>query len=391
MNKLTSLQNQNLSLMRYFAEKNFSAIRQKQNFSLMGLVCGEENNLSKSNNNLDTINISTKAKDSLIENAMQSGEPLKGIRREDYENYYYRQNGYSPKKELYNQLVKGRNDIVKDREWLNNPNFVITDDVRNTAEYKEDFFKIMDKYSENKELNYQENKILNGLIDQSDVQTLVARAKVSRNTIRNENFISSALNNAGITLGEDEKFKFKVSPVSSEFIVSGDLPEEKLKGIEKALNEMDLTKYGYSSSSVPFVSAYNFETSNFHKEFRQNMVISEYLNDAQNFLTKYSGGDVKLQDLSFDENGEIIGLNDKMKEVLSEVTVSPSTYLSKHKSVLPEREPDTAENTEANFAMLALKVSIDELKSGNIEKYNGIESFTYEYSSDSDEKLTIFI
>ena len=260
--------------------------------------------------NSDTVTVSRDAKFAQMDNIINSGEPLTGVSYDEYTDYnYWKTENFLCNKEMkqnYNQAVRGTNDVIAKQDW-DNENFVITNKMRENPDYQKVVQEQADKWANGEDLTDGEKKIL------FDDNEKYMSSSCERCLLSYEKHISGLLSENGISLDKDEKIGLSV--YGSTFSVTGNVSEEKRTEIENVLNSMTKAqKVGFEVTYMDGVPSYNKNIP------RAQQIISDSVGDAEYLLNEFSGGKVKLQDLSIDSSGKIQGLPKELENYFDEIS-----------------------------------------------------------------------
>lgn len=108
----------------------------------------------------------------LIEKAVKSGDPLRGVSYNDYLVYYLEKNGSIDTKtqQFYKQDLKGDNAALRDKQWRTDPDYIIPERLYKNSEILADKDAALDKLARNEKLEDWEQRLLDTLTskDNSD-------------------------------------------------------------------------------------------------------------------------------------------------------------------------------------------------------------------------------
>lgn len=98
----------------------------------------------------------------LIERAVSSGEPMRGVSYNDYLVYYLEKNGSVDTKtqQFYKQDLKGDNAALRDKQWRTDPDYIIPERLYKNSEILADKEAALDKLARNEKLEDWEQRLL---------------------------------------------------------------------------------------------------------------------------------------------------------------------------------------------------------------------------------------
>ena len=121
-----------------------------------------------------------------------------------------------------------------------------------------------------------------------------------------------ALEKNGIFFDKGEKFNITLSSPGGKAVISGIEDEEKLKQVEDIINK-NLNKKLWVLYENSVISYSDIPAS--------ERFMSRAVGNAENYLKKYTDN-VKLEDLSIDNKGNIMGLPDDLSEIINNASTS---------------------------------------------------------------------
>lgn len=101
----------------------------------------------------------------LIERAVKSGEPMRGVSYNDYLVYYLEKNGSIDTKtqQFYKQDLKGDNAALRDKQWRTDPDYIIPERLYKNSEILADKEAALDKLARNEKPEDWEQRLLDTL------------------------------------------------------------------------------------------------------------------------------------------------------------------------------------------------------------------------------------
>lgn len=101
----------------------------------------------------------------LIEKAVKSGEPMRGVSYNDYLVYYMEKNGSVDTRtmQFYKQDLKGDNAALRDKQWRTDPAYIIPERLYKNSEILADKEAALDKLARNEKLEDWEQRLLDTL------------------------------------------------------------------------------------------------------------------------------------------------------------------------------------------------------------------------------------
>lgn len=289
----------------------------------------------------DTVTLSREANFSQIAKRVDSGEPLTGVSYEEYKDYYYDTNhNFLSEREMrqtYQQAVRGTNDIVAKQDWYDE-DVILTPEIQSDSEFQNAVSKQAERWANGETLTDAEKKVL-----QSDFNQYLS-ASSQRNYGLESEHISNLLSENGLALNDDEKIQ--ISLYAGQFDVSGNIAGDKQAAIENVLNS--LTKREKDSIGALYTN--EVSTSYTKNVSKGERFLSSSIGETEYLLNQYSGGQVKLQDLSIDGSGQVQGLPEELQKYFEGVTSdlqapTGTDDFSKNQSVTTKRAQKLAVET----------------------------------------------
>ncbi|MCH5349326.1 MAG: hypothetical protein J1E40_08380 [Oscillospiraceae bacterium] len=295
---------------------------------------------TSNNNNCDTFRLSSKAKraalNAHIEKTLNSGEPMTGVSYEEFCDYYYDKHGFRKSNDEmmqeYRQALKGDNASLREKEWRTNPEYRMPTRLFNSPEVTADREAALEKIRNGEELEPWEKRLMTTFPDMS----IGSKREEEAYNIRTINIvqkkISDAISSVGIELDEDTELNFEVWGRS--ITVSGNLDNETLETIQKALSECSNGNLGYGLQNI-----YYKEHDGYSK---QCGVEVGFLMKAEELLQDLGEG-ITIFDLSIDKDGNIVGLPESMDKFIKENAIGKFgdtldlKYVYKEKDILEAR------------------------------------------------------
>ena len=127
--------------------------------------------------------------------------------------------------------------------------------------------------------------------------------------------MNKSLEDNGITFKDGETFNITLSSPGGKAIISGIEDKEKLKQVEEIINE-NLNKKLWVMYGNSVISYLNVPES--------ERFMSRAVGGVENYLEKYTNGSVRLEDLSIEDNGEVLGLPNELSEIINSASTSVS-------------------------------------------------------------------
>ena len=264
-------------------------------------------NKKTNNDNCDTVHVSYETKRKLrneyIEKALNSGEPLTGISYEEYRDYFIDKHHYVDNYKIeheYKQALKGDNAALKNKEWRTNPDYRVPQRLFSSPEVTADREAVLEKLRRNEKLEEWETRLLNTFPNAYEGNLRENEARLEGQKVKYQNFISSALSEAGIELSEDDELQFEVW--GYDITVTGTISDDKLALLNEKLADKAL---GFQ---------YIYQQSGHIDEAKAGGFALVYLQSAEKFLKEAGGGSVF--DIGKDENGNFTGLPGDLGEFI---------------------------------------------------------------------------
>ena len=265
-------------------------------------------NKKTNNDNCDTFQLSWQAKravfDAHIEETINSGEPLKGVSYEDFCIYYYNKHTYRlsecDMKIEYQQALKGDNASLREKEWRTNPDYRVPQRLFSSPEVTADREAVLEKLRRNEKLEEWETRLLNTFPNAYEGNLRENEARLEGQKVKYQNFISSALSEAGIELSEDDELQFEVW--GYDITVTGTISDDKLALLNEKLADKAL---GFQ---------YIYQQSGHIDEAKAGGFALVYLQSAEHILKEAGGGSVF--DIGKDANGNFTGLPGDLGEFI---------------------------------------------------------------------------
>lgn len=314
---------------------------------------------NKSIKNEDTVKISWQAKRDIrsdeIKKMIDSGEPLKGVTYEEfcaYRHKYKQDDVLGNSQQGYIQALKGDNAALKNKEWRTNPNYRVPQRLFSSPEVTADREAALEKLRKNEEITEWEFDLLRTFPDMSEGVRLENEARLEGQKVKYQNFISSALSEAGIELSEDDELQFEVW--GYDMIVTGTISDDKLELVNEKLADKALGfQYIYQQSG--------------HRDHAENGGLSlVYLQSAEKILKDAGGGSVF--DIEKDGNGSFTGLPGDLGEFIKKNAIGRFGYSD---DKYPEERQEVIR--KALYMRETFNSVIETVKNGN---YNRLKNMT---------------
>lgn len=262
---------------------------------------------SRNIKNADTLKISMQAKRDMrsdeIKKMIDSGEPLKGVTYEEYREYrlkYKQHDVLGNARQGYTQVLKGDNAALRNKEWRTNPEYRVPQRLFSSPEVTADREAVLEKLRRNENLEEWETRLLNTFPNAYEGNLRENEARLEGQKVKYQNFISSALSEAGIELSEDDELQFEVW--GYDMTVTGTISDDKL----------ELVKDKLADKALGFQLIY--QRSGHRDEVEAGGYALVYLQSAEHILKEWGGGSVF--DLGKDADGNFTGLPDNLSEFI---------------------------------------------------------------------------
>ncbi|MDE6595854.1 MAG: hypothetical protein K2K44_07590 [Oscillospiraceae bacterium] len=262
---------------------------------------------NKSIKNEDTVKISWQAKQDMrndeIKKMIDSGEPLKGVTYEEFREYYrkYKTNDVlDTSRQGYIQALKGDKASLREKEWRTNPNYRVPVRLFSSPEVTADREAVLEKLRRNENLEEWETRLLNTFPNAYEGNLRENEARLEGQKVKYQNFISSALSEAGVELSEDDELRFEVW--GYDMTVTGTLSDDKL----------ELVKDKLADKALGFQLIY--QRSGHRDEVEAGGLALVYLQSAEHILKEAGGGSVF--DIGKDADGNFTGLPGDLSEFI---------------------------------------------------------------------------
>jgi len=316
---------------------------------------------------LDTVAISREARFSQIERTIASGKPLTGLSFDQYcEEYYFSSLNQAPRGGMYearqefNQAVRGTEDIITKQDWYGE-GVILSPQIVNSDAFQQHINGLAEKWANGEKLTEKQRFALR------TNEKVYLEVEVKRSLKIKSEQINNLLSKHGIALDGNERIQ--ISLYGDKFTVDGDFSQEKQIAIKNALNT--LTKNEKSSYKVLYmrdnVSSYAKNISKGDRFLSSSVEETEYL------LEQYSGGRVKLEDLTLNSFGQIEGLPDGLVQYFEGITSEKDLPIETDS--ISERNNIMTKRVQKEAMETVLK-SIQELGYKNLPRY----SFNFEFS-----------
>ena len=315
---------------------------------------------NKSIKNEDTVKISWQAKQDMrsdeIKKMIDSGEPLKGVTYEEfcaYRRKYKQDDVLGDSQQGYTQALKGDNAALRNKEWRTNPNYRVPQRLFSSPEVTADREAALEKLRKNEEITEWEFDLLRTFPDMSEGVRLENEARLKGQKVKYQNFISSALSEAGIELSEDDELQFEVWGYDM-IGVTGTLSDDKL----------ELVKEKLADKALGFQYIYQQNGHIDHAEAGGLSLV--YLQSAEKILKDAGGGSVF--DIEKDGNGSFTGLPGDLGEFIKKNAIgrfgySDNKYTEERQEVI----------RKALYMRETFNSVIETVKNGN---YNRLKNMT---------------
>lgn len=262
---------------------------------------------NKSIKNADTVKISLQAKRDMrsdeIKKMIDSGEPLNGVTFEEYRDYRlkYKQSDVTGNiRQGYTQALKGDNAALRNKEWRTNPDYRVPQRLFSSPEVTADREAVLEKLRRNEKLEEWETRLLSTFPNAYEGNLRENEARLEGQKVKYQNFISSALSEAGIELSEDDELQFEVW--GYDITVTGTISDDKLALLNEKLADKAL---GFQ---------YIYQQSGHMDEAKAGGFALVYLQSAEHILKEAGGGSVF--DIGKDANGNFTGLPGDLGEFI---------------------------------------------------------------------------
>lgn len=262
--------------------------------------------------NEDTFKLSREAKEDIrsdeIKKMIDSGEPLKGVTYEEYCAYrrkYKQDDVTGNSRQGYTQALKGDNAALRNKEWRTNPNYSVPQRLFSSPEVTADREAALEKLRKNEKITDWENRLLRTFPNMSEGIRLENEARLEGQKVKYQNFISSALSEAGAELSETDELQFEVW--GYDMTVTGTISDDKLELVKEKLADKAL---GFQ---------YIYQQSGHRDEVEAGGFALPYLQSAEKILKDYGGGSVF--DIRKDGNGSFTGLPGGLGEFIKKYAI----------------------------------------------------------------------
>lgn len=270
-----------------------------------------------------TFELSQEAKiamlDDYIHTTLSKGEPLEGVTKEEFNEYYYRRTGnHMFGKELddsYRLAVKGYNNEAAERRWRYDPNYKVPPQLWDTDEVTADRDAAIEKYKTGAELEPWEKHIMNTFINGGVGCEVIGAAKHTREQNIMQATLANMLSDAGIELAPDEELTFSVWGVYVE--VSGANDEETNRRVQELFTDRagNKAKYGEELVDGSRMSRFYYDVNK--DKLYESGFTGSWLKTAVRTLDDEGSG-VTIFDLSLDEDGNTVGLPEELDSFIKE-------------------------------------------------------------------------
>ncbi len=311
------------------------------------------------NKNEDTVKISWQAKRDMrndeIKKMIDSGEPLKGVTYEEFREYYrkYKQSDVlDTSRQGYIQALKGDNASLREKEWRTNPNYRVPVRLFSSPEVTADREAALEKLRRNEELTEWENSLLKTFPNAYEGNIRENEARLDGQKVKYQNFISSALSEAGIDFSEDDELQFNVW--GYDMTVTGTISDDKLELIKEKL----------ADKSLGFQLIY--QRSGHRDEVEAGGFALVYLQSAEKILKEAGGGSVF--EIGKDADGNFTGLPGDLGEFIRKNAIGKFGFGVDEK--YKDREEDIR---KALYMKETFNSVIETVKKGD---YNRLKSMT---------------
>lgn len=257
--------------------------------------------------NKDTFKISSQAKQDMrsdeIKKMIDSGEPLKGVTYEEFREYYRKYKAtdvLDTSRQGYIQALKGDNASLREKEWRINPNYRVPVRLFSSPEVTADREAVLEKLRRNEKITEWETGLLNTFPNAYEGNLRENEVRLEGQKVKYQNFISSAISEAGAELSEDDGLQFEVW--GYDMIVTGTISDDKL----------ELVKEKLADKALGFQYIYQQSGHRDHAEAGGFALV--YLQSAEKILKDYGGGSVF--DIRKDGNGSFTGLPGDLGEFI---------------------------------------------------------------------------
>lgn len=258
--------------------------------------------------NKDTFKISSQARQDMrsdeIKKMIDSGEPLKGVTYEEYRAYrnkYKQDDVRGNARQGYNQALKGDNAALRNKEWRTNPDYRVPQRLFSSPEVTADREAALEKLRRNEKITDWENRLLRTFPNMDEGIRLENEARLEGQKVKYQNFIASAITEAGAELSENDELQFEVWGYNM-IGVTGTLSDDKLELVKEKLADKAL---GFQ---------YIYQQSGHRDEVEAGGFALVYLQSAEKILKDYGGGSVF--DIRKDGNGSFTGLPGNLGEFI---------------------------------------------------------------------------
>lgn len=272
----------------------------------------QNNEDSEDSKSRDTLKISLQTKQDMrsdeIKKMIDSGEPLKGVTYEEYRAYHlkYKQDDVLDSVQKgYTQALKGDNAALRNKVWRTNPNYSVPQRLFSSPEVTADREAALEKLKRNEEITEWENKLLRTFPNMSEGIRLENEARLEGQKVKYQNFISSALSEAGIELSENDELQFEVW--GHDMTVTGTVTDDKLELINEKLADKAL---GFQ---------YIYQKNGHKDEVEAGGLALPYLQSAEKILKEEGGGSVF--DIGKDGSGNFTGLPGDLGEFIKKYAI----------------------------------------------------------------------
>lgn len=239
-----------------------------------------------------------------IKKMIDSGEPLKDVTYEEYRAYRrkYKQDDVTGNvRQGYAQALKGDNAALRSKAWRTDPNYRVPQRLFSSPEVTADREAVLEKLRRNEKITEWETRLLNTFPNAYEGNLRENEARLEGQKVKYQNFISSALSEAGAELSEDDELQFKVWGYDM-IGVTGTISDDKLELVKEKLADKAL---GFQ---------YIYQQSGHRDEVEAGGFALVYLQSAEKILKDYGGGSVF--DIRKDGNGSFTGLPGDLGEFI---------------------------------------------------------------------------
>lgn len=319
-----------------------------------------------------TFELSQQAKnelvDAYIDKTLEKGEPLEGVSKEQFSEYYYRKHGNNLFGEdldnEYRNAVKGYNNIAAEAQWRYDDNFKIPSQILYSDEVEAYRQAAFEKYVRGEEMKPWEMHIIT--MDKEVMEHGMYDRQMERQRVILGRKIDELLSDNGIELEPDTELNFETW--AKEIIVTGTGDDALDKQITELLTD---TKFKMESNSIPSHFGFALERQYFynHKDIIDEIGETRHFLAAAERYLKEDGGEVSIFDLSLDEDRNVIGLPEKYDKYIKDYAIGE--YLD---CFLPvELAPIKDDVFKAREMREFFRSAVDSIANGNYEKLKSIK------------------